>query len=298
MSIMKILRMSALGLVFASSSIAASAIFTLPASAAVLAKVNGQAITDVDLKIAEQDLGPRIPRQLKGKARDSYVLDYLIDAALVAQKAEAEKLDKTANFPRKLAYYREKLLMDALLTKVGKDAATDAAMKKVYEAAAARHKPQVEIHARHILVPTKAQAEKVLKELKSGESFSKVEKAVSKTPGAGGGDLGWFTKNRMVPAFADAAFKLKIGQYSDPVKTPFGWHIIQVEGRRETKFPPFDKVKGQVFRFVAQRAQNRMIAQLRKTAKVQHFGAMAPSAAPAVPAAKKAPAAKAPATKK
>ena len=291
---MKSLHASVLGLAFALSAVVPAALSVAPAHAAVLAKVNGEPITDEDLKLAAEDLGPNIPQQLEGKARDAYILDYLIDGDLVAQKALAEKLDQTPDFPKKVAYYRQKLLMEALLTKVAKQAATDAEMKKVYEAAAKAQKPEMEIHARHILVATKAEADAALKRIKAGEDFAKVAKEVSKDPGAEGGDLGWFTKERMVPAFAAAAFKLKPGQVSEPVKTQFGWHIIKVEGERESKFPPFDKVKDQLERYVVQKAQAQLIAELRKGAKVERFDTPAVAAKP--DAAK--PAAPAAATKK
>ena len=108
-------------------------------------------------------------------------------------------------------------------------------MHKPYDEAAKAQKPETEIHARHILVPTEAEAQAALKRVKAGEDFAKVAKEVSKDPGSEGGDLGWFTKDRMVPEFADAAFKLEPGQISEPVKSPFGWHIIQVEEKRARK---------------------------------------------------------------
>ncbi|MGC2225088.1 MAG: peptidylprolyl isomerase, partial [Methylocella sp.] len=88
-------------------------------------------------------------------------------------------------------------------------------------------------------------------------------------PGSEGGDLGWFTKDRMVPEFADAAFKLEVGQVSDPVKSPFGWHIIEVLDKRQKTFPPFDQVKDQITRYVVQKAQTALVADLRKTAKIE-----------------------------
>jgi peptidyl-prolyl cis-trans isomerase C len=305
MSKLKNLRLIALGLAFAFSSAVPAFTFVLPAAAStVVAKVNGVAITDEDVKLAGEDLGPAIPKQLQGKARDAYILDYLIDGQLVAQKAVAEKLDQTPDFPQKLAYYKEKLLMEALLSQTAKSAATDEAMKKVYDDAAKNFKPQDEIHARHILVATKEEAEAALKRVKGGEDFAKVAKEVSKDPGSDGGDLGWFTKDRMIPEFAEAAFKLQVGQISDPVKTQFGWHIIKVEGKRQTKFPPFDQVKEQLSRYVVQKAQADLIAELHKSAKIERLdggsdaktdpktAAPATPATPATPAAPAAPAKK------
>jgi peptidyl-prolyl cis-trans isomerase C len=219
---------------------------------------------------------------------------------LVAQKALAEKADQTPEFAKKLAYAREKLLMESVLEEVAKTAATDAAIKAAYDEAAKAQKPQTEIHARHILVATEEEAKAALKRLMDGkEEFADIAKAVSKDPGAEGGDLGWFTKDRMVPEFAEAAFKLDVGQVSDPVKSPFGWHIIEVLDKREKTFPPLDQVKPQVTNYVIQKAQSALVADLRKGAKIER---MEPPPAPPAPGAKDAapptsPAAPAPAKK-
>lgn len=248
----------------------------------VLASVNGQSITQGDVATAADDLGSNIAQQLKGKARDAYVLDYLIDSTLVAQKSKDDKLDQTPDFGRKLEAAKGKLLMEAMLTQIAKQATSDATLHKIYDDAAKQQKPEDEIHARHILVATEADAQAALKRVKSGEDFGKVAKDMSKDPGSEGGDLGWFTRERMVPAFADAAFKLQAGQISDPVKTQFGWHIIQVEGKRQKTFPPFDQVKDQILRYAVQKAQSDLIIDLRKTAKIERTAAAPPS--PEIPA--------------
>ena len=235
----------------------------------LLATINGQKITQSDVTMAAEDLGANLPQPLKGKAREAYLLDYLIDGTLVAQKAKSDKLDQTPDFGRKLVYANDKILMEALLTVIAKGATSDATLHKIYDEAAAQQKPEEEIHARHVLVATEADAQAVLKRLRAGEDFTKVAKEVSKDPGSEGGDLGWFTKERMVPAFAEAAFNLQQGQFSEPVKTQFGWHVIQVEGKRQKTFPPFDQVKEQIVRYSVQKAQSDLILDLRKTAKIE-----------------------------
>jgi peptidyl-prolyl cis-trans isomerase C len=264
----------------------------------VLATVNGKQITEADLKIAMEDLGASLPQQLQGKARETYLLDYLIDGQLVVQKATADKLDKTPDFTEKLAYLHDKALMDVLLSDVAKAATTDEALHKTYDEAAQAQKPETEVHARHILVATEADAQAALKRVKAGEDFAKVAKDVSKDPGSEGGDLGWFTKDRMVPEFADAAFKLEKGQISDPVKSQFGWHIIQVEDKRQKSFPPFDQVKDQIVRYVVQKAQSEMIVKLRDSAKIERADAepVPGEAPPAGSAAASAPVNPAPAS--
>ncbi|MGB6177420.1 MAG: peptidylprolyl isomerase, partial [Methylocella sp.] len=246
MFLTKCLRIIAAGLACMLIMVSLAIFAAVPATAKVLATVNGKQITDDDVKIAADDLRGSLPPQLEGKARDSYLLDFLIDGELVAQKALAEKADQTPEFAKKLAYYREKLLMESVLEQVAKTAATDAAIKATYDEAAKAQKPETEIHARHILVATEDEAKAALKRLMGGDDFATIVKEVSKDPGSDGGDLGWRTKSELVPEFADAAFKLEVGQVSDPVKSPFGWHIIEVMDKRQKTFPPLDQVKDQV----------------------------------------------------
>jgi peptidyl-prolyl cis-trans isomerase C len=237
----------------------------------ILAKIDGVPITEEDVNDALLDIGPGLPQKMEGPAREKYVLDYLIDLKLVAKKAEADKLDAGADFARRLAYYRDKLAMETLLTNVGKAAATEEAERKAYDEAAKANPPVEEIHARHILLPSEDEAKAALARIKNGEDFAKVATELSKDAAGDGGDLGWFSKDRMVPEFAEAAFKLQPGEVSDPVKTQFGWHIIKVEERRMRTFPPFEQLKDQAARYVAQKAQSDLIASLRAGAKIERM---------------------------
>jgi peptidyl-prolyl cis-trans isomerase C len=251
-----------------------------------LATVNGQSITDQDVDDAMADIGAGLPERLDADGRRKYVLDYLIDLKLVAGKAVADKIEADPDFARKLAYYRDKIAMETVLGKVAKTADTDAAEHAAYDAAAKAQPPEPEIHARHILLPDEASAKAALERVKKGEDFAKVATELSKDPGGEGGDLGWFTKERMVPEFSEAAFKLEPGQISEPVKSQFGWHIIKVEEKRTKTFPAFDQVKDQASHYVQQKAQTELITALRKDAKVERFDAPPPKAeAPASPAA-------------
>ena len=256
------------------------------AQAKVLAKVNGVEITDEDLAIARDDLSASMPQQLQGEQREQALLDNLIVAKVIAQKAEADKLGQSPDFARKLSYLRDKLLTETYLGKVAKDAATDATVQKTYDDVAKTQKPEPEVHARHILLPTEEEAKAALARVKGGEDFAKVASDVSKDPGSKGGDLGWFTKDRMVPEFAEAAFKLEPGQISDPVKSQFGWHVIKVEEKRTKQFPKLEEVRDQVVRYVMQKAEGDEVMKLRDAAKVERTDA--PKAdAPAADAPKK-----------
>lgn len=274
----------------AASRLALAAVLSLAASLAAaetktLATVDGQSITDQDVSEALSDIGQGLPQGMDDAAKRKYALDYLIDLHLVAKQGFADKVDADPDFQRKLAYFRDKLAMEAVLSKAAKAADTDKAEHEAYDAAAKAQPPEEEIHARHILLPDEASAKAALARVKGGEDFAKVATELSKDPAGKGGDLGWFTKDRMVPEFANVAFKLKPGEISDPVKTQFGWHIIKVEGERMKTFPPFDQVKEQASHYVEQKAQADLVQKLRKDAKVERF-----DEAPAKPAATPAPA--------
>jgi peptidyl-prolyl cis-trans isomerase C len=257
------------GRFIAAAAIFAGAFLAAGADARTVARVDGVEITDEDVKVAAEDIASEIPPQLEGAERQAYVVDYLIDMKLVARKAEADKLAESADFVRRLAYLRDKALMEGLLTKIARDANTDAAVRAVYAEAAKGQSAEQEVKARHILVESEALARAALKRVRSGEDFAKVADQLSKDPGSRGGELGWFTKDRMVPEFAEAAFKLQPNQISEPVKSQFGWHIIKVEERREKPFPKLEEVREQVERFVVQKAQGEIVMKLREGAKIE-----------------------------
>ena len=135
----------------------------------VLAKVDGQPITDEDVADALVDIGPGLPEKMEGPERQKYVLDYLIDLKLVAKQALADKLDGGADFARRLAYYHDKLAMEALLTSAAKSATTEEAERKAYDEAAKAQPPEPEVHARHILLPTEEEAKAALARIKAGD---------------------------------------------------------------------------------------------------------------------------------
>jgi peptidyl-prolyl cis-trans isomerase C len=238
----------------------------------VVAKVAGVEIRESDLAMAEEDMGQQV-QQLEGAAKRDALVAYVADVILAAKAAEAKKVTDQKDFKSRIAFIRNKLAMEMLLVQEGKAAATDAAMKKVYEEAVKQQGNEQEVRARHILVPTEAEAKTILAEIKKGTDFAEMAKQKSKDPGAAaeGGDLGYFTKDQMVPEFADQAFKMNKGDVSDPVKSQFGWHIIKVEDKRTKPAPTFEAVKEQVEQYVTRRAQAEYITKLRETAKVERL---------------------------
>lgn len=239
--------------------------------AEVVAKVDGIEITADDVKIALEDIGKSLPRQMPPAQRQQYAVNYLIDLKLAARKAQAENLQNSDQFRQKLEYFRQRALMEAYVDGLSDKAAAPQNIRAAYDRAFKTTKPKTEIKASHILVATREEAEAALKRVQKGEDFTKVAKEISKDPGSPGGDLGWFTKDRMVPSFAEMAFKTEPGKISEPVKSQFGWHIIKVSGRRLKEFPNFEEVNGQIRNFLVQRAQRKAIQELRSSAKIEQL---------------------------
>jgi peptidyl-prolyl cis-trans isomerase C len=252
----------------------------------VIARANGIDIHQSDLALAEDEIGSNIP-QMSPDQKRQYLVTYLADIIVLSQAAEQQKLGDSPEVKRQVSFDRSKVLMEALLQKAGRAAVTDEALHKVYDEAVKQMKGEQEVHARHILVPTEQEAKDIEAALKGGADFAKLAKEKSKDPSgaSNGGDLGWFTKDQMVPEFADAAFKLAKGQISDPVHTQFGWHIIEVVDTRTKPTPSFDEVKPQLENYVAHRAQAELVDSLRKSAKIERLDQPpAPAAAPPSPA--------------
>jgi peptidyl-prolyl cis-trans isomerase C len=289
---MKLPTLPALGLPGASlvSALALALLLAAPPARAednpVVARVNGAEIHQSDLAMAEEDLGGNTPQMAPDAKRD-YLITFISDMMLVAKAAEAKNVGDTDDFKHKLAYARTKLLMETYLQAEAKASVNDTELHKVYDEAIGQMKAEPEVRARHILVETEDEAKAVVAELKAGKDFAELAKAKSKDPGAAdGGDLGYFTKDQMVPEFSAVAFKLEKGQLSDPVKSQFGWHVIKVEDKREKKPPEFDKVKDQLETFVVRRSQSALITKLRAEAKIERIpdpAAPAPAAPPAEP---------------
>src|SRR5260221_737603 len=237
----------------------------------VLAEVKGAEIRQSDVALGDEELGPSLAQMDPGTKKEN-VLAFLIDMKIVAKAAEDKKVENNEEFKKRLAFTRNRLLMDSLLATEGKAATTDEAMKKVYEDASKQITGEQEVHARHILVETEDDAKAVAEELKNATDFAELAKKKSKDPGASdGGDLGFFTKDQMVPEFSNVAFALEAGQISDPVKSQFGWHIIKVEVKRNRKAPEFEQVKAQIETYVTRKAQADYVAKLRETAKVERM---------------------------
>jgi peptidyl-prolyl cis-trans isomerase C len=239
----------------------------------VLAKVNGQAIHLSELKAAAETLPPQA-RGMPPQQLYPLLLDQLIDARALLVEAKATGLDKDPDVQHTMQMASDRALESSLLNKVIRPQVTDEAIKARYDEQYAGKSGEAEVHARHILVGDEATAKKIIAELKKGGDFAALSKQYSKDPSAAqqGGDLGFFKKTDMVPEFADAAMALKDKEITPvPVKTQFGYHVIQTLEHRTAAAPPFEQVHDELRQQIVQAAVQKEVASARGQVTVERF---------------------------
>jgi peptidyl-prolyl cis-trans isomerase C len=260
--------------------------FSLSAQTAnnpVVARVNGAEIRRDDVLKAIETL-PAQYRQLPKEVLFDRMRDQLVTSKLIDQAAEKAKLGDDPEVKRQMAEVRERIIQQVYLTRAVEAELTDAVLKKKYDETVKAQPAKEEVRARHILVRDEAEAKKVIAELEKGGNFAELAKKYSIDGSSGqGGDLGYFTREVMVPEFSTAAFELKNkGDYTHtPVKSQFGYHIILLEDKRTAPPPAFDEVKEQIKQDMAQELIVAKMAELRKGAKVEEFN---PDGTPVKPA--------------
>jgi len=259
---------------------------------AAAATVNGIAIAKSRVEmIVKQALASG--QQDSEELRKS-IIDKLAMQTLIAEEAVKKGLDKSADIADQIDLTRQSILANAYVQDLMKaSAASEEALKAEYEKIKATI-TGTEYRARHILVEKEADAKDIIAKLKKDPGlFEKLAMEKSKDTGskARGGELGWFDLSRMVPEFGAAASKLEKGAITqEPVKTQFGYHVIQLEDSRPIEAPPFEEVKPQLAQHLQQQTVQKQMEELKSKAKIEIAGAPAPAAAPA--AAAPAPAAK------
>lgn len=239
---------------------------------AVVARIDGIEITERDLQIAREDMSERL-RQASPAQQREYLIGFVADLKLGARAAERARLGQGPEFNARLAYYRNKILMDDFVMRESAKAVTPEAARKLYDDTIKGLQPEEEVRARHLLVEKEEEARAALARIRGGEDFAKVAAELSRDPGSKGegGDLGYFTQERMVPQFAEAAFKLKPGEVSEPVQTQFGWHVIKVEDRRTRPLPSFEEVRGEIDTYLRRRAQQDIVTGLRGQHQIERL---------------------------
>jgi peptidyl-prolyl cis-trans isomerase C len=251
-----------------------------------LATVNGTAITqnffDFYIKaISGKKHGDLTPDQ------QSQALDNLIRAQLVAQQADKDGVDKSTDTQDLLALTRLNVLQQTMEERYLKDKRpTEQELRAEYENQVAAL-PKLEYHARHILVATEPFAQGVVQRLEKGDKFEDIAKKESMDSSKdNGGDLGWFTPDRMVKQFADAVVSLKPGDYTHkPVQTQYGWHVIQLVDTRPLSPPPYDQVKQRLEQVVQAKKFKAYTDDLISKAKIDRTSAAPAAVTPPAPKA-------------
>lgn len=263
-----------LGMKFKVSVLAASLLMLgvsgMASAATEIAKIGAKSITDADLKNLVGNVSEGQKAQINSDPDiKSRMVDNLVVEELFVQEAEKSGVSKDKDFQNALERARRQILAQRYLQKSVQPKVNDAGVKSFFDKNKARYS-QDEVHAQHVLLKEEAEAKEVYEKAKKGEDFETLAKKYSKDPSAAqnGGDLGFFTRSRMVPQFADKAFSMKKGEISEPVKSPFGWHVIKMIESRAGKPVKFDEIKEQVKSDFQNESINDLIASLKKSNKV------------------------------
>lgn len=185
---------------------------------------------------------------------------------VVAEKVLKKAVDSSDIEKNPLVQQRiNAILFEAYLVDKFTKTVTDEELKNIYLEEVKNFPKQEEVRARHILVKTEKEARDILVQLKAGADFKMLANTKSLDAGSdNGGDLGYFRKDMMIPAFTEPVFALKVGEVSAPINTTFGWHIVVVEDRREAAPPSFEEMREFLRKKVFQQKVEELIADEHK----------------------------------
>jgi peptidyl-prolyl cis-trans isomerase C len=235
----------------------------------VIAIVNGHEIRVSEVSMATEDILGQLP-DMPPKLRYPFVVEYLIERHLLAQYAVKDGIADTEEYKRRLALYQAKALRDAYFYQKIRPMVTEEMIRQAYDEEAAKLQQTERVRARMILVATEKEAQDIEKMLAAGQKFEDLAKKYSLDGSKDyGGDLGYFTAAEMVPEFSKAAFALKVGETSQPVKTDFGWHIIRLEDRKQGAAQPYDQVKQAIRNVLLRQKVGEVMAKIREASKVE-----------------------------
>ncbi|MDD4726064.1 MAG: peptidylprolyl isomerase [Tissierellia bacterium] len=214
----------------------------------LVAIVNGKEISKGDVAKFLNDIGPQLAMQFQSPEGIKRVINEMVNQELFYLDAVKLNLENDEEFKKILEITKENLLKDYAITKlISGVSATDEELQDYYNKNINSFNSQETVTASHILVESDENSKEILAELEEGLSFEDAAKKYSTCPSKeSGGALGEFTKGQMVKEFEDAAFSMKVGEISDPVKTQFGYHIIKLTGKNPAKISSFNEVKEQV----------------------------------------------------
>lgn len=234
----------------------------------VAAIVNGNKITVAEIKKV-YDENPQIQAQGEFETFYNQALDMWVTSALVEEAAKKANVQNSKEYKDMMAATKKDVLSKVYMRKAVHEKITDEEVKKLYEQYKKDFKSEKEIKARHILVDNEATANEVLAKLKAGEKFNDLAAQYSKEKSP---DLGYFTKDMMVPSFGEAAFSMKEGQVSTrPIKTEFGYHIIAVDEVRNAKLAGYKEAEPQIKALMSQQIMMSIIQDLNNQAQIEKY---------------------------
>jgi peptidyl-prolyl cis-trans isomerase C len=235
-----------------------------------VATVNGTNISQNFFEQYIKAITGKASSELTAEQR-SQALDNLIRAQVVGQQASKDGIDKVPETAALLELTRLNVLQQAVAEKYLKDRKpTEQELRAEYETQVGSLAKQ-EYHAKHILVATEPFAQKVVQRLQKGEKFEDVAKHESMDSSKdNGGDLGWFTPDKMVKPFSDAVLSLKPGEYTHkPIQTQYGWHVIELVETRDLQPPPYDNVRQRLEQVVQAKKVKAYTDDLMRNAKIE-----------------------------
>ncbi len=238
----------------------------------VVATVDGKDIMYSDVKYVYES-NPQL-KTMPFEAIFSRLLEDVILTEVVAMAGINAKIEDDAEFQKEFEIIKKRLIAMSYLKKKIYDEITETKLRDQYRKYIKNNPPQDEVKARHILVEDEAKALDIIEKLNKGADFAQIANEASQDIGADdGGDLGWFTKETMVSEFADAAFKLKKGEFSEkPVKTQFGWHIVKVDDKRKSKQPEFEEIEDVVKAEYIEAETEKFMKDLKESSKIKSYG--------------------------
>lgn len=237
----------------------------------IVAKVDGATITEQDVALAREEIGSQLGN-LPPPQQRRVLIEFLIENQLIAKAATGAETPATDDFKSRMDYWRRRALRDSYFQAEIENKISEADAKAFYESDVKETLGGEEIKAAHILVANEDKAKEVYELLAHDGDFAELAKEHSLDPGskANGGELGFFGKGQMVPEFEAAAFKLKDGEISDPVKSQYGWHIIKVTERRSKEAPAFDALKERIRMVLLRRKAKEVVDGFRASASIEY----------------------------
>ena len=253
--------------------------------AGVVAKVGEDTVTEADIAFASQDFSEQLSQVPPTQWR-KVLTDVVVDMKVLANAAEAAGIADEDGFKRQVEFLTMRALRNAYLAREIEGKVSEEAVQAAYDKEFADYAGEEERKASHILLKSKEEAEAVIAELDGGRDFAELAKEKSTGPsGPNGGDLGYFTRGRMVPEFEKAAFELEVGKHSsEPVETQFGWHVIKIEDARKQPAPDLADVRDRLRQQLLRARYSEVLEELKAKTTIEVTATEAPAAEGETPA--------------